>query len=198
MKGWVTPIPHEAAVPFIENYHYSHNVPTGKNFFFGWFVEDADEQLLYAVADYGTGVNPYLPRFLAAKTQEEVTDKNLVEIKRLCRMEPKRDSFPLTYFIAECNRQMARLGFRYVVSFSDPQYGHNGGIYKAANFQHIGQTQPEWHLVDRDGMIRHRRYAYRYSRRNRVPIQQAREELAVERVETPPKDRWFIAIGKNG
>jgi len=184
-------ISHQLARPFIEAWHYSNCVPTGKNIFFAWFDDNLE---LYAVADYGIGVNPYQAPFLATATGLPVTTGALVELKRLCRSEPKQDGFPLTSFLAECHRQLVKLGYEYVVSFSDPEWGHDGGVYKAANFVHLGQTNPEYHLVDVEGVVRHRRYAFRYARRHDVPLAQAREELGVQRIKTRPKDRWFLPI----
>lgn len=89
---------------------------------------------------------------------------------------------------------MKQKGYCYIVSFSDPNYGHNGGIYKAANFQHLGKTNPENHAIDSDGIIRHRRYYYRYARRKGITVSQAREELGLKLIKTVPKDRWFIQI----
>ena len=194
----VSELPLVLAAGFIEHWHYSGCVPTGKNIFFGWFVP-GDQTLLgeslYAVADYGIGVNPYQAQYLARCTGYEVAEGNLVELKRLCRSEPRLDRFPLTAFLARCHRLLRASGYRYVVSYSDPFHGHSGGIYKAANFQHLGATNAEWHVQDADGVIRHRRYAYRYARRNGVSTAEARQALGLKRVQMPPKDRWFLRIG---
>jgi len=188
----VTLITHSQAKPFIEYWHYSGCVPTGKNIFFGWWV--AGE--LYAVADYGCGVNPYQAEFLARTTGNSVTNENLVELKRLCRIDPPRDDAYLTMFLGRCHKILSCCGIEYVVSFSDPEHGHDGGIYKAANFRHLGVTNPEIHLIDENGEKRHRRYAYRYARRNKVHVSVAREHLGVKPIKTAPKDRWFLSIGK--
>jgi hypothetical protein len=72
-------------------WHYSHVVPTGKNIFFGWFQDGT----LYAVADYGVGVNPYQAAFLNRTVGTVVVmPETLVELKRLCRSEPKREYAP--------------------------------------------------------------------------------------------------------
>ena len=191
----------EVARPMIERWHYSHRVPTGQNIFFAWRVPtvaglaaDMLGDALYAVACYGIGVNPYQAAFLAREYGYEVETEQLVELKRLCRVEPKVDAYPLTHFLAQCHRALRVRGYRVVVSFSDPAHSHTGGIYRAANFQHRGQTQAEFHLQGEDGEVRHRRFAFRYARRNGVPTAQAREELGLERIETPPKDRWVLSL----
>lgn len=187
--GKIVTLEHETASAFIERWHYSGVCPTGKNIFLGWYDRDS----LYAVADYGIGVNPYQAGFLARKTGYAVTKKNLLELKRLCRIEPANPRMPLTSFLAQCHR-ILRKDYSFVVSYSDPAYGHSGGIYKAANFQHVGKTNPERHVVDKNGVVRHRRYYYRYAQRNGVSNTQARKELGLSVKKTVPKDRWFIKI----
>ena len=177
------------AKPFIEQWHYSKRCPTGKNIFFGAYLGDT----LYAVADYGIGVNPVQAAYLARVTGLSVRKSNLMELKRLCRIEPPM-SLPLTRFLRICHLLLRRQGVKFVVSFSDPAYGHNGRIYKAANFKHLGKSNAEWHVVEKNGVLRHRVYAYRYARRKGIPLVQARHELGLERVKTVQKDRWFRAL----
>jgi hypothetical protein len=183
-------IPQAQAAAFIEKWHYSRRCPTGKNIFFGWM----DGAEMYAIADYGIGVNPYAAAYLAKVTKEKVSNSNLVELKRLCRVEPKRDDLPLTKFLAACHKELIKMGYCYIVSFSDPAHGHNGGIYKAASFSHLGQTNEERHVVDVNGVVRHRRYAFRYARRNSCTIEEARQRLGLKIVKTVRKDRWFKRI----
>lgn len=178
------------AWPFIRKWHYSGNVPKGKNIYFGWF--DRDE--LYAIADYGIGVNYFQAAFLAKKTGEDVNNNNLLELKRLCRSEPKKNIF-LTQFLSKCHKKLKSIGFKYIVSFSDPEYGHSGGIYKAANFIHLGKTDSERVLIDKDGNRFHRIALHRHAKRNGCSIIEAREVLGLKTIKTIPKDRWFLRIG---
>lgn len=195
-------IPHSVAKPFIEKWHYSARCPTGKNIFFGLYANAVDYglegdmfgEILYAIADYGIGVNPYQARSLSKLTGLDIQGDKLLELKRLARIEPKIDKLPLTLFIAKCHKLLRKKGFCYIVSFSDPAHGHSGGIYKASNFQHLGQTNSETHAVEGDGTVRHRRLYFRYARRNNVSVAQARKELGLELIKTVPKDRWFLQI----
>lgn len=186
-------IDHNLATPFIERWHYSGCAPKGSNTYFGWFKGDA----LYAVADYGIGVNPYQASYLSNHLGEEIKQDQLVELKRLVRSEPKLDRNPLTKFLSKCHRILKDRGIRLVVSFSDPAQGHQGGIYKAANFSHVGKTQAEYHTIDTEGNIRHRRYAYRYAKRNSISTEAARVVLGLTPIKTEPKDRWCIWIDRS-
>lgn len=170
---------HKTAKQFVEEWHYSERIPTGKNISYGVFIDGE----LYAVIVYGIGVNPYQAKFLGVDS--------VIEIKRMCRIEPRHDDYQLSRLIAKTTKMAKKeMDFQAVVAFADPEHGHEGGVYKASNFKHEGVTNPEWHLVEEDGTVRHRRYAFRYAKRKGVSIDQARKELNVTRIKTLPKHRW--------
>ena len=100
----------------------------------------------------------------------------------------------LTRFLKLCHDLLRADGIRFIVSFSDPAQGHTGGIYKAANFTHLGKTEAEIHCIDSNGDLQHRRTAYRYSRRHNVSTSEARQALGFTPVKTLEKDRWFLAL----
>jgi hypothetical protein len=186
------------AQQFIRDWHYSHLVPSGQNIFVGWFAGSGMSDLfsdgLYAVANFGIGVNPYQAGFLARESGCDVTNDNMVELKRLCRVEPKDDALPLTHFLSRCHKLLKKEGYKYVVSFSDPDHGHNGGIYKASNYEHLGTTVAEQHIVDKDGKPFHRRRYHHEARARGVSYTEARDILQVTTVKTAKKDRWFYKL----
>lgn len=184
----------ETARAFIELWHYSGVLPTGRNVCFGWFIEGE----LYGVAVYGDGVNQIQHDYLARVTGLPVERRNLFELRRLCRLEPARDGYQLSRFIAICHRILKRdHGIRFIVSFSDPAHNgfkgkrrksySSGGIYAAANFKHLGKTGTERHVKDSSGRLHHRRKVYHARRRGTDT-----PELRVQR--TRGKDRWFLAL----
>jgi hypothetical protein len=170
------------AKAFIEKWHYSHRIPTGKNISFGLYCE----AFLYAVIVYGIGVNPYQAKFLGVES--------VMEIKRLCRSEPKQ-TYELSRFIRLTIKMAKRLmTVQAIVAFADPEQGHEGTVYSAAGFTHEGQTSPEWHLIGDDGERRHRRYAFRMARRNNLSVADARQSLGMKRIKTEPKHRWILRL----
>ena len=188
-------IEHKEAKDFIEKWHYSAKCPTGKNIFFGWYYDDGPfNDKLYAIVDYGIGVNAYQAKFLSRVTGLNVQNDTLLELKRLARIEPKDEDLNLTQFISKCHKLLKQEGFMYIVSFSDPTHNHTGGIYKASNFRNLGKTNAENHAVEKDGTIRHRRYYFRYAQRNNITNAEARERLGLKLIKTLPKDRWFISL----
>jgi len=178
----IEPITHAEAKLFVECWHYSKRIPTGKNISFGVRHDGS----LYAVIVYGIGVNPYQASFLGV-------DK-VMEIKRMCRREPKED-YPLSRFIALTTKMLKKMyAFNAIVAFADPEHGHEGTVYKAAGYEYRGTTNAEFHLVEEDGTIRHRRFAFRMARRNGITVREAREQLNVKRIRTAPKHRWVKLI----
>ena len=179
----IRPINHKTAKLWVEKWHYSKRIPTGKNICYGLFANGN----LYAVIVYGIGVNPYQAKFLGVK--------NVIEIKRMCRSEPPIDGFPLSKFISITSKMVAKeCKFDCIVAFADPEQGHEGTVYKASNFTFHGKTNPEWHLVDVDGNVRHRRFAYRHARRNNISVSDSRKELKLTRIKTLEKYRWVRFI----
>ena len=179
---FIEQIPHGAAKSFVETWHYSHRMPTGRNICFGVRKENA----LYAVIVYGTGVNPFQARFLGVNS--------IVEIKRMCRREPK-ENYELSRFIRLTMKMAAKQTvFNAVVAFADPEQGHEGTVYKATGFKHEGMTNAEWHSIDEEGEVRHRRFAFRMARRNGITIAKARQDLGLKPIKTAPKHRWVLRL----
>lgn len=181
-------VPRAVAKPWIEKWHYSRRIPSGKNYLFGLFTPSNE---LYAVAVYGIGVNPYQARFLKCE--------RVLELKRLARSEPARPEYPMSRFVAITTKMLRKqVQFDCLVSFSDPEEGHAGTLYKACGFAFAGLTNPEWHLIDAAGNKRHRRFAYRYAKRKNMPLSAAREALGLARTKTQPKKRWVKFFGPVG
>jgi hypothetical protein len=64
----------------------------------------------------------------------------VIELRRLCCIDdtPRNTE---SYFIGYALRWLkSHTNIKCVVSYADPEYGHNGGIYKASNFKFIGHT----------------------------------------------------------
>jgi hypothetical protein len=188
----VVAIDMDVARTFVALWHYAGDVPTGKNTAFGWFIESE----LYAVAVYGVGVFHNQHQFLARESGLPVERGNVLELRRLCRIEPPRKDRQLSQFIAACHRILKKdHGVRFVVSFSDPARGHNGGIYRASNFKHFGQTRPETHTIAANGEMVARTLVHFRATRARQSLAEMREALGVRQQVTRPKDRWMIDLG---
>jgi hypothetical protein len=179
----------------VDTYHYSRNVPAGKNVHFGWFLGEE----LYAVASYGIGANNNLPKYLAKATGLPVENRNLFELKRLARQGKKEEkTVSLSKLLAVSHRNLFKEdGIRYIVSYSDPDYNPAGGIYAASGFTLLGMTKPETDIITDRGLKIGRRTLLHWRKAHGNPtIQEACRTLNYSVAHTQPKKRWFLALDK--
>ena len=133
----VEQIPRKSIVSFIEKHHYSHNVNGVQSIYhFGLFREGnfglptMIGAMMYAY--------PSMPS-TAAKYNPINPDKCL-ELRRLVCIDdtPKNTE---SYFIGQTFRWLKEYtDMEVIVSFADTHYGHDGVIYKATNFEYLGET----------------------------------------------------------
>ena len=178
----------------VDVFHYSKNVPAGKNVHFGWFLDEE----LYAVASYGIGANNNLPKYLAKVTGLPVENKNMFELKRLARRGAKEEHrVSLSKLLAVSHRSLRGDGIKYIVSYSDPDYNPAGGIYTASGFTLLGMTKPETDIITDTGLKIGRRTLLHWRKAHGNPtIAEACKILNYAVVKTPPKKRWFLALDK--
>ncbi len=116
---------------FIEKWHYSKNVNGLRiSQIFGLFHE---KNLIGAMIYGALGMANNWKKFVEAESK-------VVELKRLCCIDktPKNTE---SYFIGKTLRWMKQNSdYDLVVSYADTFYGHEGTIYKASNFKHMGLT----------------------------------------------------------
>ena len=133
----VEEIPRKSLVQFIEKYHYSQNVN--------------GVQSLYHFGLYGEG-NFGLPKMIGAMmyahpsmpaTAEKYNPINptkCLELRRLCCIDDTPTNTE-SYFIGKTLRWLKQnTDMEVVVSFADQHHGHSGIIYKASNFEYLGET----------------------------------------------------------
>ena len=133
----VEEIPRKSVVKFIEKHHYSHNVNGVQSLYhYGLFREGnfgipkMIGAMMYA--------HPSMPA-TAAKYNPINPDKCL-ELRRLVCIDdtPKNTE---SYFIGQTFKLLRKTTDKEViVSFADQHHGHTGVIYKATNFDYLGET----------------------------------------------------------
>lgn len=68
------------------------------------------------------------------------TENEVIELRRLCCIDntPKNTE---SYFIGRTLRWLKQnTSIKTVISYADPEYGHQGIIYKASNFKLVGKS----------------------------------------------------------
>ena len=127
----------KAVTSFIEKYHYSHNINGIQSYHhFGLYTEGnfglpkMIGAMLYAM--------PSMPH--TAKKYNPINSDRCMELRRLVCIDdtPKNTE---SYFIGKTLRWLKQnTDVEVVVSFADQHYGHTGIIYKATNFEYLGET----------------------------------------------------------
>lgn len=74
----------------------------------------------------------------------------VLELSRLVRGERQ---VPLTYLIAECVKTLRKHSYDLLVSFADRTYGHEGYVYRAANWRYAGCREKRIDGVVVDGQF---------------------------------------------
>lgn len=145
MKGYdVKPTSTSQAEYFIDNIHYSKRKPMSIEYCFGLYRNN----ICLGVCVFG-------PSFPTAK--ETVFNKGVdIDVKELTRLVTvdglKRNV--LSYFVAKCIKMLPKpLG---IISYADPNNGHNGYIYQATNWYYTGQGGRTYRYEDKNGKDIHR------------------------------------------
>ena len=133
----VEEIPRKSLVQFIEKHHYSHNVNGIQSYHhFGLYTEGnfglpkMIGAMMYAIPSMPATAAKYNP----------INPNKCLELRRLVCIDdtPKNTE---SYFIGQTFRWLKQYtDMEVVVSFADQHYGHSGTIYKASNFDYLGET----------------------------------------------------------
>lgn len=119
---------------FVEAHHYSKSINgMMSSYCFGLYAPD---ETLAGAMIYG--------RLGMANTWRKYVEKeeDVLELRRLVTLDttPKNTE---SYFIGHTLRWLRRnTDVKRIVSYADPNHGHEGIIYKATNFTHVGMTSP--------------------------------------------------------
>ena len=116
---------------FIEQWHYSKNI---NGLMSDYCFKLMDGNRLIGAMIYG--------RFAMANVWKKYSDspEEVIELRRLCCIDdtPKNTE---SYFIGKTLRWLKKNTLiKTVISYADPEYGHEGIIYQASNFKLVGET----------------------------------------------------------
>lgn len=118
-----------SAISFVEEWHYSKSAKSMKqtNVF-----ELYNNDTLIGVAIFGQP---------CGRNVESTYGKGIVELRRFCLIDntPKNAE---SWFLSKCIKYLKRHTFvTGIISYSDPNFGHLGIIYKASNFTYLGKEK---------------------------------------------------------
>lgn len=106
-------------IDFVKQQHYLKSVSRGSKVVFALYEQD----VIVGVALFGHPVGRL--------------DGNVLELKRFVMLDGKGNR--CSQFLGHCVRYIKKHKLcDKIVSYADPEQGHEGTIYKASNFQHVG------------------------------------------------------------
>lgn len=130
---------------FIRKWHYTHNMNGVKSTYCFRIIYN---NRLIGAAVYGT---PAMRNIWKRYVEKE---EDLIELRRLCCIDetPKNTE---SYFISKTIKWLTnKTNIKRVIAYSDKTYGHEGIIYKAANFKYLGKTS-KGRVIRYNGKIYH-------------------------------------------
>lgn len=173
----------ESVRRFLLRWHYSEYANVQAKEVFGLFREGKFLPELVGVCVYTRPAGAAA----AAKYYPSDPDKCL-ELRRLCLIDdtPKNAE---SFFVGRTLKWLRKnTDWKFVVSYADPEQGHEGTIYKASNFKYEGVTSPGTSLLV-DGEPFHIRTLTMLDRPYGVEINRRYKEKdpGIQIVKTKPK-----------
>ena len=127
----VEPCPRSEIVDFVETHHYSKNM-NGLHISYCFKLMDGDTMIGAMV--YGS------LGMLGVAEKYNPNPSKILELKRLVCIDdtPKNTE---SYFIGWTLRWLQRnTDLEMIISYADKTFGHEGVVYKATNFEYMGET----------------------------------------------------------
>jgi len=175
---------------FLSTWHYSDYTKVQAKETFGLFRDGPFLPELIGVCIYTRPAGPTA----AQKYYPQDPDKCL-ELRRLCLVDdtPKNAE---SFFVSRTIKWLKKHSeWKFIVSYADPEQGHTGTIYRAANFKYEGTTSPGQSLVV-DGVEFHIRTLTMTDRPYGVEINRRYKEgdPAIQIIKTEPKHIYTYAL----
>ena len=183
-------IQYNTAKPFIEKYHYSKSVNGIKvSYCFGLFRPSEFLPELVGAAIFG---EPAMTN--QASSWNPSNPDKVLELRRLACIDdtPKNAE---SFFISKMLRWLKKnTDAEVILSYADSNYGHEGIIYKASNFELVGQTAEGVVL-----MVDGKKYHDRTLRNPKPYAKKIKERFAagddnIELVKTLPKNIFLYRL----
>jgi len=127
----------KSIVKFIEKHHYSHNVNGVQSLYHYGLYKEGNFGLPKMI---GAMMYAYPSMPATAAKYNPINPTKCLELRRLVCIDdtPKNTE---SYFIGQTLKMLKRdTDMEVVVSFADQHHGHTGVIYKATNFEYLGET----------------------------------------------------------
>ena len=153
---------YEAAKFAVEHWHYSGVLPAGKLVKIGVW----EESKYIGCVIFGRGANNNIGNPYG------LTQLNVCELVRIALTTHKTPVSKIAAFAIKMLKKQSP-DLRLIVSYADPEQGHNGSVYQAMNWAYVGKSQAQREYLI-DGEIVHKRsVSSKYGARGLEKLKQA-------------------------
>jgi hypothetical protein len=154
VADWVVvPVPeHTAAVALIRAHHYAKGAPNTSTYRHGLYRSDT-----WPLVGDACGVALWIPPTRRAAESVAGSDwQGVLCLSRLVVVDdvPKNGA---SYLLGRSMKMIDRKRWPVLLTYADTAHGHTGAIYKATNWERLGETPAGDVWVDADGMQRGRK-----------------------------------------
>lgn len=166
---------------FIEEWHYSKNI-NGLTSTYCFKLTHNDELIggmIYGKLGMANVYKKYVNNI-----------EELLELKRLCCIDntPKNTE---SFFISKTLKWLKKnTDVKIIISYADPFYGHDGIIYRASNFEHVGFTSKGKVIKYKERIYHDKTIRTRYKGKLKpfaIKIKNALESGSAKYIKTPSK-----------
>lgn len=160
-------------------HHYAHSVPSGKSVYVR--VEDA-------IVVFSIPANQHIGPFLLGKPA------NCWELSRLWAPDGHKRNL-LTMAIASARKlfQQRHPEVEVLVSYADPNVGHEGHIYRAASWLYTGQAEEGRYYVDQQGQVVSRR---KFHKGRKFLVKAEILALGYRELKRPGRHRFALGLNR--
>jgi len=178
-------IDREKSVVFLENYHY---IGFGRSGFgaYGVFLGDK----LIAVVKFAPPVRQKVASSIGYESNK------IFELDRFCihpaYQKKNFASFLLSRVVKLVKRDYSDI--KCLVSFADPRYGHDGTIYKAANWKFVRKTAYSYAYENGKGEEINKKTLYNWSKVRGMTEKEGVEQLCLKKIKLPRKLKFVYEL----
>jgi GNAT superfamily N-acetyltransferase len=171
-------IPEEEATTFLAAFHYLGKL--AGRIRIGAFLGNT----LMAVAVWGA------PTRYETAERLGCTTRTCLELRRFVIHDAYHKKNCGTFLLARMEKMLPAT-IEVLVSFADPGVGHEGTLYRAANWQYDGDTTPSFYYIDDDGYVLLKKTLFNLANKMHMKERDYAETYGYEKIATPPKHRFI-------
>lgn len=130
---------------FVKNNHYLKSMSRGNKFIFVLY----DGDVIKGSALFGTPVGQRVI---------DLHGKDTLELKRFVLKDCEKNT--ASWFISRCIKILSTKSIKRIITYADPEQGHEGIIYKASNFKYNGPQKYSSEMYKYKKKWHHKRAVY--------------------------------------